>query len=308
MGKRALFLAVICTGGFAGQLVTWVAASTGSKQVLAPLWPEDVVEVFFEDARTHLVGPRPRPADDDLAWEVEPSAPRDFRWSSLLNAEAIEDEIKILQRAIDEGVTTAGAFKAGGYRDSHTQFSMLAVMFAIAAQYDDVVRWKGVASTWRDRFARVAINCKVGSDASYQQALQRKQDLKELILGNFGQVVAAKPIDMWSKVAVRTPLMRRLETAHRERITPWLQDRFQFRQHADNVVHESQIIATLAEIIQREDYEFWDDQAYADHAQGLKQAALQVIETARKDDYEGARHAVGQISKSCSGCHEGFRG
>jgi cytochrome c556 len=64
----------------------------------------------------------------------------------------------------------------------------------------------------------------------------------------------------------------------------------------------------LAELIHREDYEFWDDESFRDYAEQLGEAAEDLSQAAADGNYEAARTAVGRVSQSCAACHDGYRG
>ena len=89
----------------------------------------------------------------------------------------LEDEIKSQQRALGIAVESPLKFKGGQYQDARLRLSMLAAMFAVAAEYGQPVRWQREAAGIRDRLAKAASNCKVGTDASYQDAKARFDEL-----------------------------------------------------------------------------------------------------------------------------------
>lgn len=287
------------------------------KRAAPPIWPPAVRDVFFKDAREKLVGQRPdfghRVAKNtgsskgDAPPPAGEEAGAKFAWSKLISAATIEDEIKSMKNLVAADVTTATKFKGGDYRRCRTSFSALAVMFGVAAEFDGQVRWRDSAGGLRDLFSRAGANCKVGTDQSYTEAKQRRLDLEELVRG--GRFEAPKPREdwKWSDIADRPPLMKRLETAERERLSPWVANEGEFQRKVDGILHEAQIVAALAEIIQREEYEFWDDDSYLEYARSLGKAAREIAAAAEANDYQAARKAAGEMSKSCSACHEDYR-
>ena len=118
-------------------------------------------------------------------------------WSKLIDAETIETEIKRLSQQVGKDVTTPAPFKGGGYKDCRRDFSVLAALFAVSAEYDGDVRWKDVGRHFRDVFARAGHNCKVGTDQTYQEAAQRKQDLADLSRGSRPKTAAAERKADW---------------------------------------------------------------------------------------------------------------
>ena len=296
-----------------------IAKESAKPQKLArpPKWSAETLDTFFPDARTKLVGTRP---DYDKANAVvadapptaiekptELGAPTSGGWSKLVDAETIETEIKRLSQDVAKTVTTPAPFKGGGYKDTRRQFSELAALFAVTAEYDGDIRWKDSAASLRDAFARAGHNCKVGTDQSFQEAKQRKQDLTDLIGGNRPKASDAERKADWSQVADRPPLMQRLNIAQQDRLQKWLASKADFSAHRDEIKHEAQLAATIADIITHEGFEYWDDGTYAEYAQALKQSETELAAAVDLDNYDQARQAFGSASKACANCHEGYR-
>lgn len=291
--------------------------TTSRQRARPPKWPADVLNTFFPDAREKLVGPRPDYAksgstvatstaaenSDDATSKSSTTA----GWSKLIAADTIETEIKRLSQEISNNVTTPAPFKAGGYKDCRRDFSLAATLFAVTAEYDGDVRWKDSATTLRDSLARAGHNCKVGTDQSFQEAKQRKQDLADLIAGTRPTASSKVGKTDWPQVADRPPLMQRLEIAQKDRLAKWLANKQDFPARRDDIKHESQLMAALADIITREGYEYWEDDTYTKYARELKQAGIDLAAATELDNFDQARAALTQATKSCTDCHEGYR-
>ncbi len=296
--------------------LTTIQAEIPLRGAKPPVWSRDVLDLFFDDARDALQGPRPdydafRPAttEDHSNNAASPAkVDTESRWTDLVDADTIEIEIKRLAKLIDSDVTTPGPFKGGGHRKCRQHFSTLAVLFAIVGQYDGEVRWKQPAPAFRDLFARAGYNCKAGTDQSYREATQRKQDLTDLIQGSRPAVPKAERQPDWSQVADRSPLMKRIELAHQGRLTKWVASRDEFSRNRLEIIHEAQLLAVLAEIIRQEGFDDWDDETYSGFALQLSQAARDLSVAVENTNYAGARDAAGRATKACSGCHEDYRG
>ncbi|HVT28334.1 MAG TPA: hypothetical protein VHE81_10010 [Lacipirellulaceae bacterium] len=281
-----------------------------------PKWTPDVMNVFYPDARAKLVGARPdfqhievvatnsRDADKSASGQSKPGT----GWSKLIDADTIESEIKRISPELAKATKSPSEFKSGGFKDCRRDFSVLAALFAVDAEYDGEVRWQDVAPGLRDAFARAGHNCKAASDQTFQEAAQRRQDLGDLIAGNRPKTTTAVRRADWSTVADRPPLMQRLNIAHQDRLTKWLATKTEFAAHRDDVKTEAQLAATIADIIGHEGYEYWDDESYAKFARSLRQAASDVAAAVDADNYEQAQQANNRMSKACIDCHEGFRG
>ncbi len=288
-------------------------------RALPPKWPKSVADVFFSDARAKLIGKRPNyPAVSSRdSHPVGPSttegsdlpaaATGEFAWSKLISPETIEDEIKSLQKQVSENVTTPANFKGGGFKAGRRHFTELALLFAIIAQYDGQVRWKDKSGGIRDLMGRAGQNCAVGTDASYNEARLRKEDLEQLVQGALTSAPAADPDARWDKIADRAPLMQRIEQAQQQGVAPWTANPGEFSKNASALLREAELISAVAETIQREGYSDSDDETYLGFARKMRDAAMEVAAAVRGKNYDAARAASGNIEKACSGCHEQFR-
>ena len=295
-------------------VAAFAAAAPPVKRARPPQFPKSVADAFFPDAREKLVGDKRQRAAPTVeaplpATEIAPTdAPSgNDAWSQLITAEAIEDEIKAQERQLGAAVASAANFKGGGYQQARTALSLLAVLFAIDAEYGQPMRWQREAAVARDQFARAGFNCKVGTDASFKEAQARHEELATLVRG--GSLDArGKPAESgWSQVADRAPLMKRLEQAYEQGLAPWSANAGEFNRRLDRVAHEAQLVAALAAVIQREGYEFADDESYREPAEAMRTGAIAVREATANKNFDQARQAVSQIGKSCTTCHEGYR-
>jgi hypothetical protein len=318
MTHRHLFVVVLI---FTWALFAFTECTHGKesdqpvKRARPPKWTPDVLDAFFEDAREKLVGTRPdykaaaKATANIPATEVEPSiAASDSKWSKLIDAEVIETEIKRLAAQVSQAAATPSAFKGGTYEDCRRLFSELALLFAVMADYDGEVRWRDSAPALRDVFARAGRNCKVGTDQTFNESKQRIQDLADLIAGSRPKLPQPDNDSQWAQVADRPPLMQRLNIAHEDRLRKWVASEGEFQKHHDDVRHEAQLVATIADVIGREGYDYSEDEEYATHARSLREAATEISSAVDLDNFEQAQKAVNRATKSCVDCHELYRG
>ncbi|MEK6248350.1 MAG: hypothetical protein N2C12_09240, partial [Planctomycetales bacterium] len=229
-----------------------------------------------------------------------------FAWSQIVSADTITDEIKNQLPVLAANVRNLGSFKRE-VRKVQRQYATIAVMFGIVARYDAVVRWQSVAPAARDAFARAAASSETADKKSYQEVKSRYDDLSELVRGESVEFEKPASESLWSDVAERRLLMLRLETAHNERLRPLTANQQEFDKNRSQVIHEAEIIAALAEVIQREEYEYYDDDDYLQYCRQIQQQARQVVEAASEKNFVEVQRNVGSISKTCSGCHEGYK-
>lgn len=313
VGSQMSRAVIVCSLGWLLTLSAGDLVAAPPKRAKPPAFPPSVVDAFFPDARQKLQGTRPpRPAEPQASADV-PRAPSGTKpadaagdWQQAISAEALEDEIKAQQQQLADGLASPVKFKGGGYQQARVQFSLLAVLFAIDAQYGADVRWQRDAAAMRSGLARAGFNCKVGTDASYQEAKARLQDLETVIRGEAPGTTASGEVS-WPQIADRPPLMKRLEEAVDGRLGPWTADAAAFSRHREQVAHEAQLVAALANVIGQAGYESADDATYREIVAAMREGALSLRDAAEQNQPAQARQAVGEIKKACGNCHEGFR-
>jgi hypothetical protein len=313
---RAIYLLCVALCMCCASAMLLAAEPTKKNEgVPPPKWSADDLNAFFPDARMKLVGARPDyqkaqalKASNTTGGANSAQAKSAGGWSKLIDAETIETEIKRVGPSLAKATRSPSEFKGGGYKECRREFSLLAMLFGITAEYDGDIRWQDASPTLRDLFSRAGHNCKAGSDQTYQEAVQRRQDLTDLIAGTRPKAKEAERKADWPKVADRPPLMQRMNAAHEDRLKKWLASKGEFTAHHDDVKHESQLVAAIADIIGHEGFEYSDDEKYAKWAQDLRQAAADVSAAVETDNYDGAHEANNRMTKACADCHESFRG
>jgi hypothetical protein len=281
-------------------------------------WDKTTESAFFPDAFATLEGERPDFAAAAAAGSTQAGAAAPatggapaaggFKWSSLVSADTLVDEIKEMKGVAAKAVSSASDFKGGGYNDARQAFSSIALAFAVIADFDGDARFKKESPAARGLFARVGNNCKVGTQQSFDESKVRVADLDALLQGN--------PLDSrpesddeeltWSKIAARPALMTRLETAD-EIANAAVASKDDFTKQVEKLLHEVEIVAMIGEAIQRPDHEYHDDDTYRGYAAQMRDAAVKARAAIQRSDYDAARGAIGEMKKSCDTCHGDYR-
>jgi len=280
-------------------------------------------DLFYADAfKEGLVGERPADLGKAAAGSVGnavsgvPSAssapgsasPARGGWSGLISAATIEDTIKSLKQQVDKDVTTLSDFKGKGHKLARRDYTLLAMLFGIAGEYDGEVRWKKDAPVARDAFGRSAANFKVATDQAFNEAKARKEELNELVSGS--SPFAGKSADAkapWGQVADRAPLMQYLESAWEPRLKPALSDKGQFMTGGDKVLRDAELFAAIGFVLAKEGMKDAGDAEYQAFCNRLRDASKQIIDAVKQKDFDSASKAGSTIGKACTECHENYR-
>jgi len=290
--------------------------------VPAEAWDAATTALFAPDAFA-LLPPGPRPTFDGPRAPAgaadtnrgsgggpadTPTTRGRFSWSTLVSEDTLTDEVKDMKELVAAVAGSPTVFKGGGYEKARDAFSSLAVCFGVIAEYDGEVRWQRHAETARDLFARAGFNCKVGTDQSMAEAKARLEDLGKLLDGSPPQGRPERSEDfLWSQLAGRSPLMRRLEQAEAT-VLEATAAKGDFDRQRDELRHAAEIIAMIGEVIQRPDFDDHDDEAYRNYAAAMRDAAAGISAAVDRRDYPAARDGVVRVRKSCTDCHGDYRG
>ena len=174
-------------------------------------------------------------------------------------------------------------------------------------EYDGEVRWKPLAPTARDLFARTSSNAKVGTQQVYNEAKLRKTDLEDLLNGSLAASNTAEAKAAWGTVCDRSPLMQRLEMGLEPRLQQWTANKAEFTAKKAEILKEAELFVVMGHVLMQEGLDDADDAEYKGFCDMLKKAALEVVDAVKLGNDEGARQGVGKISKSCADCHDKYR-
>ena len=276
-----------------------------------PLWSQDVLDAFFEDARVELVGKRPQTGSSAatpntaLAIPGGPS-PGNIHCSDLVEADTLTVEIKRLNITLTAALAKPAVFKGGGNLDCRRHLSMLAVLFGSIAEIGEQLRWHQNARLLQIECLQASEVCKAASDQSYASAQNIQRLIGDLLQGQAPDSSGA-PVENLA-LANRPMLMQRMEQSLEETISPSLANAREFRKKKHDINHEAQLLALLAQMIRQEGYEYADDETYLEYTNQLRKNSRELRRACEQSNYEAARTAAGKISQSCSECHEGYRG
>lgn len=231
-------------------------------------------------------------------------------WAKIISPTTIQDEVKRLNSQLLDTVQNVRKFNGGGFEDARRDYTELAMLFAIISKYNGDVRWKEDALVARDLFARAGFNSKVGTDNSFKEAKSRSRDLEELVRGTSIPVPdgpEADPQATWDAIADRPPLMQRLEIAFDQRVKKMTANESEFQSNIEDILHEAEIIAAIGHAMQKEGFEYYDDEDYVGYCQQMQDAALAVVQAVKDNNADAARKAAGDVGQACSACHESYR-
>jgi|694.fasta_scaffold15195_3 hypothetical protein len=277
---------------------------------------DEFAGVFFADAKSQLQGtaslgsPTPE-AESSMSQgegdsgDAEVLAKGNEVWKQLISGSTIEDLVKESKSRVDGIITTPAKFASGGYGEARREFTLLGSLMGIIAQYPEEIRWKSSAPYARTAFARMAANCKVGTQPVYNEAKLRQQDLQDLLKGT--KLNGTPEETAWADTADRGPTMQILEWALRENLAPHTSNEDNFGNNLDEIAKYAELVAAYGQILQLEGMTDADDETYAQYSAAMVSAAKETLKAVKSKDAELARTAVSKIDQSCNKCHETYR-
>jgi hypothetical protein len=182
-------------------------------------------------------------------------------------------------------------------------------MFGVISQYDTDIRWKKDSLGLRQAFARASFNSKVSSDSAFKEAKLRSSNIADLVKGDPPkELPEAEAKVSWNEVAYRPPLMRRMGAeGYSKALKAYTADKGAYNAHKDELLHEAQIVAVIAHVIQDPGFEFGDDENYRKFAKDLQTQAMETAEAIKADSFERTQAAATKVNQACTNCHGDFR-
>lgn len=324
---RWLYLALV-VGWFVGGRAAVSQTRTLPRAPRVPLpvfTPDETAGIFFEDLFAELPEARPErsvvggasesPSPETVtgsAADPESKLPGQVpRWSTIISATTLVDEIKATSNRLEQEVRTPGSLSGRTAQSVRQDLAMLAFLFGIVEAYDDqAIRFRSSAAAARDRLAETADSLAAWDGKNrplmFRRVRARQEDLQQVLSGSTllaGDAVAAT----WPQLAARSPLMQRLEVGLRDRLALSTRDAAAASSEAEAINHEAQIAAAIGEALLQPDADDSDDPEYADLAKALIEAAREIGVKVEQQDYVGLRAAVDRLGRSCIDCHEQFR-
>ena len=227
-------------------------------------------------------------------------------WSPLISAASIEDEVKQVRMRYDALITTPGKFNSGGYMTARVDLTILAILFGVIAEYGESVRWQSDAAAARDLLGRTASNCKAGSNQVYNEAKLRKADLQDLVSGTGLAGRTGNPIDDWSSVADRSPLMEYAEMLI-EKLEDDGNNEKSIQSNQDDIRRRAELLAMLGEVLTKDGLDGAGDEDYDNFSRGMTKASIEVVSALKRSDFDAVGSGISGIRSRCDACHEEYR-
>ena len=228
-------------------------------------------------------------------------------FDELISAETIEDLVKSQVNLLNTQITTPGRFRSD-YSTVHQTYVQLATLFAINEHYGREMRWQDSAGKYRAMLARTAAGTRVGTDQAYQLAVRTREDLQQIMRGERPSIdVVVEPLEDWSGLLYRSPLMIWLEALAQEQMRPMVSDESASKANQAEVLQQAEQIAAIAQLLLMPQMEGHDDESYAKHAQAMKAAALEIKAAYTRQDFADVGASANRLTQSCDACHEDFR-
>ncbi|MBL8888623.1 MAG: hypothetical protein JNL67_01505 [Planctomycetaceae bacterium] len=228
-------------------------------------------------------------------------------FDELISAETIEDLVKSQVNQLTVQITTPGRFRSD-YNTVHQTYVQLALLFAVNEHYGKDIRWKDSAAKYRAMLGRTVGGTRVGTDQAYQLAVRTRDDLQQILRGERPEIeIPVEPLEDWSGLFYRAPLMQWLDSLAQEQMRPLVSDVNSTKANESEVLRQSEQIAAIAQLLLMPNMEDHDDDAYAKHALEMKAAALEIKAAFVRQDYADVGTAVNRITQACDACHGDFQ-
>ncbi|QDT47999.1 hypothetical protein Pan258_20390 [Symmachiella dynata] len=227
-------------------------------------------------------------------------------WAALLSGEGIQLEAKTIRLALRQAFQSVQRYN-GNYKDLQVQSSVMALLGMIAETHPDSITWKAHGPEVRDLSAKLAATATGLGRQHYDPASRLYEQLEQLLSGNQpADLEPPNPNAQLDEFAPRNNLMKRMQLGD-----AWLQantgDENSFRSQPEQLRHELSMLALLATVTARKEYDMADEPEYVTQSQALIQAAQDALQAAEQTDFAAYSAARERMTKACTACHLDFR-
>ncbi|QDU43600.1 hypothetical protein Mal52_20760 [Symmachiella dynata] len=227
-------------------------------------------------------------------------------WAALLSGEGIQLEAKTIRLALRQAFQSVQRYN-GNYKDLQVQSSVMAVLGMIAETHPDSITWKAHGPEVRDLSAKLAATATGLGRQHYDPASRIYEQLEQLLSGNQpADLEPPNPNAQLDEFAPRNNLMKRMQLGD-----AWLKantgDENSFRSQSEQLRHELSMLALLATVTARKEYDLADEPEYVTQSQALIQAAQDALQAAEQTDFAAYSAARERMTKACTACHLDFR-
>ncbi len=285
--SQRLYFDDIYAQGLQGGLPDWSTALAGSGQ------------------RPGVTGPGPVGSGPVTGDDATGSAAKPF--DGLISAETLEGVIKSQINQLAGQITTPGRFRTE-YNNVHLTYVKLASLFAVIEHYGGDVRWRDSATDYRDLIGRASAGTRVGTEQAYQLALRTRDDLQQIVRGERVAIEGKpEPLEDWSNLLYRSPLMIWLEELSLEQLRPMVSDENATKANQAEALQHAEQIAMIAQLLLMPQMEGHDEPDYVKHAQAMRAAVEEMKAAYTRQDFADVGTAVNRIVQACDACHEDYR-
>ncbi len=227
-------------------------------------------------------------------------------WKKLISGDELDGEMKTVRNQLSASLQSTGRYNAA-VEDVQISGSTLAAIAAIAADHPDNIRWKPVALSLRDLGTKLEKAAQGTGAKPYEEVRKLFDSLVGLLDGNppAGFENATNRLG-FAECVDRGNAMKRIDRSFQWLIKE-VKSANELKDSDAKAIHESSLMATLAQVIAATDFPSADEPEYAAQAKGLVENARRMTQEAKQGNFAEFSAARGLVQKNCNECHTKYR-
>ncbi|MHC4877824.1 MAG: hypothetical protein ACYTGL_15290 [Planctomycetota bacterium] len=246
----------------------------------------------------------------DSAAASEAPAAAAVSWSTLISAEAINDEVRFLRNEMQSRLTNMGAYKRSTL-EIPVFGSSIAFFAEIAARHDGDISWKENAKYIRvlgTRISDVSSSAQGQTRNSYDEVNDAFLTINEILNNNtpaeLPEVEDESPD--FADFAEMTYLMKRVERGQQ-----WMQtntgSESGFNDKAATAIRETAVLAAMSEAFKAEGYGYNEDEEFTGYLDILRDAGTGMKKAVEEKDFSKYDELRSQAGQQCTQCHSVYK-
>lgn len=226
-------------------------------------------------------------------------------WNDLISLAELQSEVKTIRNELTQILANQGQFNKN-FKLAAVNGTELAVLAAIAPHLEGSFTWKENAKFARDFGAELSEAASGLGRENFDKTKGAFVKLKMILDGSIpadaGDVADSR---VFHEFAPRKKVMRRIE-AGKNMLKQNINSEARFKSLADQIRHESELIAALTAVIKSKGYDYTDEADFQNFADSLIESAKEASESVANESYDQFKSAIDKMNKSCTDCHGAY--
>lgn len=227
-------------------------------------------------------------------------------WKTILPIETISSEVKNIRNTLSRTMQTVGKYNTN-FEEIPAHAATLSVLAMILEKHPESLTWKEDTLYVRDLGLSIEEAAEGRGRKNYDATLKPFEQFISILDRNKPPDLAEpeKEIEFADRANMNS-VMKRMKKAY-QFLKSDTNNEDVFKEKSNQVVHEARILAALTKFITDKSYVISEEKEFLEHAKGITDDSLQIVEAGNNSNFKLFRAAIERITNRCAQCHTAYR-